>query len=206
MLSSRFLRPQGNEKHGRMYQITEAGYVWLVGKYESSLLWVMRHRKSAVAFSLLILVGTGGLFAIIPKGFIPSQDIGQMFATTETAQGTSFDDMMAHQRAVAAIIQQDTNVSGFMSAIGGSSTISGANQGRLFIGLKERSLRLGVDDIIKELRPKLATVPGIVVYMQNPRRFDRRSRVEGCISSRAEPDIRRCIRGRSWWTKRASRR
>src|SRR5678816_3399126 len=151
-----------------MYQITEAGYVWLVGKYESSLLWVMRHRKSAVAFSLLILVGTGGLFAIIPKGFIPSQDIGQMFATTETAQGTSFDDMVTHQKQVAAIIAQDSNIAGFMSAVGGSSTISGSNQGRVFMGLPPRDKRLSVDDIIKELRPKLAKVPGIVVYMQNP--------------------------------------
>ena len=55
-----------------------------------------------------------------------------------------------------------------MSAVGGSSTISGSNQGRLFIGLKPRDQRVGVDEIIKELRPKLAKVPGIVVYMQNP--------------------------------------
>jgi HAE1 family hydrophobic/amphiphilic exporter-1 len=91
-----------------------------------------------------------------------------MFATTEAAQGISFDEMVAHQKAVAAIVAQDTNVLGFMSGTGGGSTANGLNQGRLFIGLKDRDGRLGVDEIIKELRPKLAKVPGIVVYMQNP--------------------------------------
>ena len=169
MLSSRFLRPHSHdEKHGRLFNMTESGYEWLVGKYETSLLWVMEHRRVALLFSLAILVGTVGLFAIIPKGFIPSQDNGNMFATTETAQGTSFDDMAAHQKQIAAIVAQDTNIAGFMSAVGGSTTISGSNQGRLFMGLPPRDKRLSVDDIIKELRPKLAKVPGVVVYMQNP--------------------------------------
>ena len=169
MLSSRFLRPHAHdEKHGRLFNLTEVGYEWLVGKYETSLLWVMEHRRVALAFSLAILAGSVGLFVIIPKGFIPSQDNGNMFATTETAQGTSFDDMVAHQKEVAAIIAQDTNIAGFMSAVGGSTSISGSNQGRLFMGLPPRDKRLSVDDIIKELRPKLAKIPGVVVYMQNP--------------------------------------
>ena len=170
MLSSRFLRPHSHdEKHGKLYNITEAGYDWLLKVYERSLHWVMDHKKTTVAFSFLILAGTVGLFVIIPKGFIPSQDSGSTFATTETAQGTSFDDMMAHQKQVADIIQADTNVRGFMSSIGsGGPSNSGLNNGRLFIGLKDREHRLSVDDIIKELRPKLAKVPGIQVYMQNP--------------------------------------
>jgi HAE1 family hydrophobic/amphiphilic exporter-1 len=168
MLSSRFLRPHGNETHGRMYQVTEAGYEWLLKRYEKSLLWVMNHRAMAMAFSLAILVGTVGLFIVIPKGFLPSQDVGQLSVTTEAAQGTSFDDMVAHQRQVAAVIQADTNIGGFMSSVGTSSVATGSNQGRLFIGLKPRDQRIGADDIIKELRPKLAKIPGIVVYLQNP--------------------------------------
>jgi HAE1 family hydrophobic/amphiphilic exporter-1 len=169
MLSSRFLLPHAHdEKHGRMYNATEAGYNWLLGKYERALLWVMDHRRTTLAFSFLILAGTIGLFVIVPKGFIPSEDSGSTFATTETAQGTSFDDMVRHQQQVADIVQADTNVNGFMSAVGGGGRSSGSNQGRLFIGLKDRDHRLGVEDIIKELRAKFAKVPGIVVYMQNP--------------------------------------
>ena len=168
MLSSRFLRPHTNEKHGRLYEVTEAGYVWLVKRYETSLLWVMSHRRTTVVFSLAILAGTVGLFLIVPKGFLPSQDVGMMFVTTEAAQGTSFDDMVTHQREIAAIVQADTNIGQFMSAVGGGPVAAGSNQGRLFMGLKPRNHRLGVDDIIKELRPKLLKVPGMVVYMQSP--------------------------------------
>src|SRR5262252_5382581 len=169
MLSSRFLRPhEHDETHGRAYQITEAGYEWLLGKYRGSLEWVMGHRVLAMLFSFGILAGTVVLFMLIPKGFIPSQDNGQLFVTTETAQGTSFDDMTAHQQQVNAILAADTNIAGFYSAIGGSSTVSGTNQGRLLIGLRPRDQRVNVDEMIKELRPKLAKVPGIVVYMQNP--------------------------------------
>jgi len=169
MLSSRFLRPhEHGETHGRAYQITEAGYDWLLAKYKGSLEWVMNHRPLSMAFSFMILVGTVVLFVLIPKGFIPSQDNGQLFVTTETAQGTSFDDMVVHQKQVNAILSADTNIAGFYSAIGGSSTVSGTNQGRLLIGLRPRDERVNVDDMIKELRPKLAKIPGIVVYMQNP--------------------------------------
>jgi HAE1 family hydrophobic/amphiphilic exporter-1 len=169
MLSSRFLRPhEHGETHGRAYQVTEAGYEWLLGKYKGSLEWVMNHRPLAMAFSFAILAGTVVLFALVPKGFIPSQDNGQLFVTTETAQGTSFDDMAAHQMQVNEILRADTNIAGFYSAIGGSSMVSGTNQGRLLIGLKPRDERVNVDEMIKELRPKLAKIPGIVVYMQNP--------------------------------------
>ena len=168
MLSSRFLRPhEHGETHGRAYRITEAGYQWLVGRYERSLVWVMQHRGLTMLFSAGILAGTIVLFVLVPKGFLPSEDIGNLFVTTETAQGTSFDDMVYHQRQVAAIIQADSNVAGFMSAVGGGGPNAAANTGRVFIGLKPRDQRAGVDEIISELRPKLAKIPGIVVYMQN---------------------------------------
>ena len=81
----------------------------------------MRHRRTAMAFSALILVGTIVLFRVVPKGFIPSEDTGQLYATTETAEGTSYDAMVQHQRAAAAIVQEDPNIDGFMSAVGGGA-------------------------------------------------------------------------------------
>jgi HAE1 family hydrophobic/amphiphilic exporter-1 len=168
MLSSRFLRPHSEETHGRMYQITEAGYDRLLAVYERGLRWVMNHRRLTMLFSFGILAGTVVLFVLVPKGFIPSEDTGQLFVTTETAQGTSYDDMVYHQRQIAAIIQADTNIDNFMSSVGSGGPGGSSNQGRLFISLKPRDKRLKADDIIQELRPKLAKVPGIVVYMQNP--------------------------------------
>ncbi len=168
MLSSRFLRPDHEREHGRLYAATERAWEWLLARYETSLHWVMRHRRLTMAFSFGILAGTAVLFVLVPKGFIPSQDTGQMFVTTEAAQGISFDDMVKHQRAVADIVQKDPNIGGFMSSVGSGGPNSANNQGRLFIGLKPRGERVGVDAIIQELRPKVARVPGIVVYMQNP--------------------------------------
>src|SRR5256714_5542366 len=169
MLSSRTLRAQAHESHGRMYNATERAWDSVVGLYGPTLLWVMEHRRATMAFSLAVLVGTGVLFVLVPKGFIPSQDNGSLSITTEAAQGTSFQDMIAHQREVASIVQQDPNIAGFMSAVGGGGGANQSlNQGRLFISLKPRGERKGVDDIIADLRPKLSRVPGIIVFMQNP--------------------------------------
>ena len=169
MLSSRMLKAHGHEEHGRLYNMTERGWEALLDWYGRSLHWVMNHRRVMLVFSAGILVGTAVLFAMVPKGFIPSQDNGNLFVTTEAAMGTSFLDMIAHQREVASIIQQDTNIAGFMSSVGGGGGANQSlNQGRLLIGLKPRGNRLNADQIIAELRPKLSRVPGMVTYMQNP--------------------------------------
>src|SRR5439155_1999546 len=88
--------------------------------------------------------------------------------STETPEGTSFDAMVRHQQAVAAIVAQDSNIVDFMSAAG-SGGGGGTNTGRLFLRLKPRSQRkLSADQVIAELQPKLARVPGIRVYLNNP--------------------------------------
>ena len=122
MLCSRWLKPHtSSERHGRVYLAIERAWVTSLHWYERSLGWVMRHRRTAMAFSALILVGTIVLFRVVPKGFIPSEDTGQLYATTETAEGTSYDAMVQHQRAAAAIVQEDPNIDGFMSAVGGGA-------------------------------------------------------------------------------------
>ena len=109
------------------------------------------------------------LFSVVPKGFFPDEDTGQIFAITEAAQDISFDAMKEHQQAAAKIVQADTNVAAFLSSIGGGGSSVGGNQGRIFMRLKERGeRRLSANEIIQELRPKLAQIPGINVYMQNP--------------------------------------
>ncbi|HWJ23039.1 MAG TPA: efflux RND transporter permease subunit [Gemmatimonadaceae bacterium] len=169
MLASRFLKPgQEKEEHGRFYRATERVFESALHGYERSLGWIMDHRPIALAFSAFILVGTGLLFHSVPKGFIPSEDTGQIRATTETAQGTSFEAVARHQQEVAAIVRKDTNVASVMSAIGAGGPNATGNQGRMFLTLKPRGKRLRAEEIIQELRPKLSRVPGIMVYLQNP--------------------------------------
>jgi HAE1 family hydrophobic/amphiphilic exporter-1 len=102
-------------------------------------------------------------------GFLPSEDIGQIFGTTEAAEGISYESMKQHQLAVAEIIQQDPNVEALSSTAGAGGPSQTGNVGRLMIALKPRAERkLSADDVIQELRPKLAKVPGIQVFLQNP--------------------------------------
>ena len=168
MLASRFLRPPGEETHGWLYNTTERAWEIVLGWYEHTLHFSMRHRPAMMVFSFLILAGTGVLFVLVPKGFIPSEDSGRINATTEAVEGISFDDMITHQNELAAIVAQDTNVGGFMSSIGAGGSTPSANQGRFFLGMKPRNQRLSADQFITEIRPKLSRVPGMVVYMQNP--------------------------------------
>jgi len=165
MLCSRFLKPPVTENHGRMFLALERFFDGLLGIYESSLKQVLRFRRTTLVVTLLLTLLTGWLFTVIPMGFLPTEDTGRLNASTETAQGTSFAEMKLHQEAVAAIIAQDPNVDGFMSSIGGGG---GSNTGRFFMRLKPRGERkLSTEEIIKELRPKLAKVPGISVFLKN---------------------------------------
>ncbi len=165
MLCSRFLKPPRDAQHGRFYQASERVYQRVLHGYEQSLAWVMQRRPAALALSGAILVATGVLFWAVPKGFLPSEDNAQIFGTTETVEGTSFDELVRHQLQVMAVLQQDPNVEGTMSFLGGGTI----NQGRVFMQLKQRSQRrMSVDELIRSFSAKLAGIPGIQVFLQNP--------------------------------------
>ena len=166
MLSSRFLKPPSHQ-HGPLFNASERVYQRILARYESSLNWVMEHRFASLMFSLAVLVGTVVLFKVVPTGFIPTQDNGQIIATTEAAQGTSFQEMVKKQQQAAAIVAQSPYISGFMSSAGGGFGSSN-NQGRIFLGLKPRKERPSADEIVNELRPKLTGIPGLNVFMQVP--------------------------------------
>jgi hydrophobic/amphiphilic exporter-1 (mainly G- bacteria), HAE1 family len=168
MLCSRFVKPPEHGKHGRAYAASQRFFDAVLGIYDRSLKFVLAHPRSILLVSLVVLIATGYLFSVIPKGFFPSQDASQVFAITEGGQDISFEGMKEHQLALMKIVKEDTNVVGFMSSIGaGGSTVSG-NQGRIFMHLRPRSERQHVDEVIQELRKKFAAVPGISAFVQNP--------------------------------------
>jgi HAE1 family hydrophobic/amphiphilic exporter-1 len=169
MLCSRFLKPPAEQHHGRLYAASERAFQGLFGAYRRSLDVVLRHRRATMVASGVLLVATAWLFVVIPKGFLPSEDTGQIFAFTEAAQGISFEAMGQHQQALAAVVQQDPNVEAFSSSIGASGPNAAGNQGRIFIRLKGRDQRaLSADEVIQELRVKAAAIPGIRIFLQNP--------------------------------------
>jgi len=168
MLCSRFLKPPGAEKHGRFYMFMERFFDGMHKSYDRTLQTVLRHRRATMAVIFLLTAVTGGLFWIIPMGFLPSEDTGQIFAFTEASQGISFEEMTAHQKQLAEIVAKDPNIEAFMSAVGAGGASSANNTGRLMMRLKPRNEReLSADEIIQELRPKVAQVTGIRMFMQN---------------------------------------
>ena len=100
----------------------------------------MRHHVTMMA-SLLVLVATGYMFGLVPKGFIPSEDTGQLLINTEAAQGVSYEQMVGYQQQLAAIVAKDPNVESFFSSVGVGGVGLTGNTGRIFMKLKPRSER-----------------------------------------------------------------
>ncbi|MEP7002721.1 MAG: efflux RND transporter permease subunit, partial [bacterium] len=166
MLASRFLRSTHGKDQGRFYKATERMYERWLKSYEDSLAWVMARRRTTLVFSFVILVLTGVLFVIAPKGLFPTDDTGQLLATTEASEGVSFDALITAQQRVSVVVAEDPDVRSVTSAVG---TTPAANQGQLTIDLKPLSERKrSSDQIARDLIQRLQAVPDITVFVQNP--------------------------------------
>ncbi|HWK08633.1 MAG TPA: efflux RND transporter permease subunit [Vicinamibacterales bacterium] len=160
MLCSRFLKPLHSGHHGRFYNLIERMFDSWLRLYAATLRGVLRYRAATMLVSAAMLVATVYLFEVVPKGFIPSVDTGQIGGNIEAIQGIGFESMAAHMREIMGIVEKDPNVATFTADAGG---------GRLNIDLKPREERsLTADQIIDELRPKLSRVPGVRVFLSNP--------------------------------------
>ena len=168
MLCANLLRSAKNTHHSRFYEWSENLFGRVEGGYKKSLAWGIAHGPVTLGVFALSLVATVLLFMISPEDFIPSVDTGQIQVSTQAADRTSFGQMTLYQQQLAAIISKDPNVFNLSSSVAngfGGTT----NTGSMQITLKPTGERhLSADQIIQELRPKLARVTGINAYMQNP--------------------------------------
>ncbi len=169
MLCSRFLRPASELKHGRLYMAMERFFDAMLHLYERTLKTVLNWRRTVVVLTLLMGILTVIMYQKMPTGLFSREDTGGIFANTESAQGVSFQEMARNQQKLADIIKDDPNITGFISSAGASGSRVGTNSGFMFISLKPMHERtMNADQIIQSLRPKLAQVPGIMCFMQNP--------------------------------------
>jgi multidrug efflux pump subunit AcrB len=166
MLCSRFLKPHAG-RHGWIYQLSEGFFEGMLNLYRRTLQVAMRHRLITVSVAGLMAILTVWVARKLPTGFIPTDDIGQMYIATEGAQDVSYAEMVNHQQAVAKIVAAHPAVEAFMSSFGaGGISASTGNQGRMFIRLKPRDQRPPAMDVVQDLRNQLAAVPGIKTYPQ----------------------------------------
>ena len=166
MMCARLLRHENPEGHGRLYRLAEGGFDGLLHLYERSLKVALRHRFVTLMVMLGTIGVTGYLYVIIPKGFFPQQDTGMIIAIPEASQAISFAAMEGRMEAVINVILKDPAVASIGSQIGATGTTT-LNDGRMFIALKPKSQRTAsADDVINRLRPQLAKLEGVTVYMQ----------------------------------------
>ncbi len=142
MLCSRFLKREADyRKPGAFIRACEGAFNWLLGHYETGLRWVLRHPTFVLLVAVMTLVATILLYVVVPKGFVPQQDTGIVFGTTDAAQDISFTAMSELQQKVARIVLTDPAVATMASFIGAGGGGSTVNNGRMFVTLKPRAQR-----------------------------------------------------------------
>ncbi|AIL60061.1 multidrug efflux RND transporter permease subunit [Pseudomonas alkylphenolica] len=139
----------------------------LLAWYERVLVKALAHQRLMMGiFGVTLALAVVGYVAI-PKGFFPVQDTGFILGTSEGAADISYPDMIKKHQALAKVIEADPAVRAFSHAVG----VTGSNQtianGRFWIALKDRGDRdVSASEFIDRLRPKLAKVPGVVLYLR----------------------------------------
>jgi HAE1 family hydrophobic/amphiphilic exporter-1 len=167
MMCARLLKDEAHRQHGRLYRLSERGFDSLLALYEHGLKIVLRHRFITLMVMLGTIALTGYLYVVIPKGFFPQQDTGQIVGITEAAQDISFAAMVQRQQALVDVLLKDPAIESVSNYIGPGGPTATLNQGRVFIVLKPGNQRdASADQVINRLRPQLAKIQGIALYMQ----------------------------------------
>jgi len=167
MMCGRLLRPESEQRQGRLARVTEAGLDRMLAGYKRGLAWSLLRQSFVLLIALGTLAGTILLYIAMPKGFLPQQDTGVIVAVTEAAQSVSVPRMSALQAQAADVIRRDPAVAGFVSFVGAGSINATPNTGRLTIQLKPRTARdADAAAIAARLQAGLTGIPGLTVFMQ----------------------------------------
>ena len=167
MLCSRFLpKPGVHAKEFAINKIFDQFFDWMLRTYVHYLDLALQHRKVVLWAAISTFAITVILFINSPKGFFPEEDIGQIQTTTEASEDISFTAMLKLQDQAAEIVSKDPNVESSISVVGGGSSSSGKNTGRIFIILKPKSDRAKMSKVMEGLRQKFKEIPGLQVYMR----------------------------------------
>ena len=164
MMCAHMLKSKQEEHHNWFFRLSEGGFKRILGGYDRSLSWVLRHQPLTLAVTLATVAVSVYLYITIPKGFFPQQDVGRLMGQVMADQSISFQSMDQKMGQIVKIVMADDAVDGAVSFYGGQGT---TNVGRMFVTLKPLSRRtLDIDHVIARLRPKLGRVPGATLFLQ----------------------------------------
>jgi hydrophobe/amphiphile efflux-1 (HAE1) family protein len=168
MMCSLFLTRERKDGHGRFYRAIEGFFEWLIAGYDHGLKWVFRNQFLTLMSTLALIVLTGVLYVIIPKGFFPEQDTGFLIGSIEARQDSSFAAMSKIVNEVADVVSTDPAVQAVVAIAGATGGNTAENTGRFMIELKDFDKRSeSAQDVIERLRPKMAQFPAVKWFLQS---------------------------------------
>jgi len=135
--------------------------------YARTLTWGLRHSRLVLALFIATICLNVWLYIIVPKGFFPQQDTGRLIGSLQADQSISFQLMSKKLRQMMNIVREDPAVEYVVgyTGVGSGGGYAQINTGNVYVSLKPLSQRVGVEQVITRLRPKLAQVPGGRLYL-----------------------------------------
>jgi HAE1 family hydrophobic/amphiphilic exporter-1 len=195
MLASRFVRHAETESRSlRLTAWFEYGFEKALALYARALDWSLHHTRIVLAIAFATFIGTWALFATLPKGFFPNEDIGQALITVEAVEDISFPAMAELLQRTGEVIRANPAVDTLIV------NANDSNSGRLFMSLKPRDQRPHMDKVVESLRRETRAIPGVNVYInpiQNLRLGGRpsKSRYQYILRSVRGDDLREAADG-----------
>ncbi len=170
MLCAYFLKAGQKHKAGYegVYGLLERMFDRLAAGYATSLDYVLHHRLAALCASLALLGLTVWLGVVMPKGFLPAEDMGFLVASTEAEQGVSFQGMVEAQHALDPLLEKQPHVSMFNSVVGIVGSSQSMNNGILLMHLKPHNQRPNIETVAQRLRRELNTSPAMRIFVRVP--------------------------------------
>jgi multidrug efflux pump len=158
MLCARWLKPHTPGQENRLQRFSRRTNDWMVGKYATSLDWVLRHRRLTL-LSLLITVGVNvALYVVVPKTFMPQQDTGQLIGFVRGDDGLSFSVMQPKMETFRRAVLKDEAVESVAGFIGGTN---GTNNAFMLVRLKPiKDRQISAQKVIERLRKEMPKVAG----------------------------------------------
>ncbi|MBV8520864.1 MAG: MdtB/MuxB family multidrug efflux RND transporter permease subunit [Acetobacteraceae bacterium] len=167
MLCAKLVRHRPESARSGFDLRAERAFNWVIRGYDRALRVVLDHQGLTLALAIITLIVTVVLYAVVPKGFFPTQDTGLIQGISVASQSISFDAMAKRQQQLAAEILKDPDVENLSSFIGVDGSNLTLNTGRFLITLRPRDQRaLSASEIIRRLTREVARVSGVTLYLQ----------------------------------------
>jgi multidrug efflux pump len=164
MMCAHLLKHERKEDHGRLYQLTDRFFDWILSIYRRTLHWVLDNSVLTLVVLALVIALNVVIVLKIPKGFFPQQDTGILAGGVQGPQDSSFPAMNDAIRQIANVIKADPAVQNVVAFTGGGGA---TNTGFVFISLKPLNVRkIGAPEIINRIRPKLNKLPVASAFLQ----------------------------------------